>query len=100
VILFYPPQIATRKNNGRNNRRRREGNAESTAQPGRRIETAWRTSRGQLLRAHQAQSEPVSGHYGRAVVHGVPVPRAVCCRPGGVPADRPVRVRARDVRAA
>jgi len=100
MILFCPPQIATRENNGRDSRGRREGNAEPTAQPGRRIETARRTGRGQLLRAHQAQGEPVPRHYGRAVVHGVPVPRAVRRRPRGVPADRPVRARARHVRAA
>jgi len=42
----------------------------------------------------------VPGHHGRAVVHGVPVPRPVRRRPGRVQADRPVFARAGHVRAA
>jgi len=42
----------------------------------------------------------VPGHYGRAIVYGVPVPSAVRRRPGGVPTDRPILAGARHVRAA
>jgi len=90
--------VTDKRNDGWNDPRRRETSAEPATQPGRRVEVARRTGRGQLLSAHQAQSEPVPGHYGRAIVYGVPVPRTVRRRPGGVPTDRPILAGARHVR--
>lgn len=94
VICFF----SARSSIGKNDRvicGRREKNAKSTAQPGRGVEIARRTGRRRFLSPHQAQSEPVSGHDGGAVIHGVPFPRTVRRRSGGVQADRTVLARTR-----
>lgn len=70
--------------NGGNGRRAGE-DAEPAAQPGRGVPVARRTGRGRVLRTGEAQGEPVPGHHGRPVVHGVPVSRPVRRRPGRVP---------------
>lgn len=94
-VIFFLCQTVYIDKNDRVFCGRREKNAKPTAQPGRGVEIARRTGRRRFLSSHQAQSELVPGHHGLAVVHGVPVPRAVRRRPGRVQADRSVLARTR-----